>query len=138
MPKVSHTQKKAIISYATICGPPVSQRFSVIFTKVLLRYVFGFCSKKRERKRERVEIFEFQISIADAALGTTIEIHTIDCKKAKIKIGIVGISGRMGKSIAMAISKSSDVILAAGCEHKKHKDVGKDIGIVLGIDKPLS
>ena len=49
-------------------------------------------------------------------------------KKAKIRIGIVGISGRMGKSIAMAISKSSDVILAAGCEHNKHKDIGKDIG----------
>ena len=41
-------------------------------------------------------------------------------KKAKIRIGIVGISGRMGKSIAMAISKSPDAILTAGCEHKKH------------------
>ncbi len=30
--------------------------------------------------------FEFPISIADAALGTTIEIPTIDGKKAKIKI----------------------------------------------------
>ena len=50
-------------------------------------------------------------------------------KKAKIRIGIVGISGRMGKSIAMAISKSSDVMLTAGCEHK-------DIGIVLG-NKPI-
>ena len=57
-------------------------------------------------------------------------------KKAKIRIGIVGISGRMGKSIAMAISKSPDVILTAGCEHKKHKDIGKDIGIVLG-KKPI-
>ena len=53
-------------------------------------------------------------------------------KKAKIRIGIVGISGRMGKSIAMAISKSSDVVLTAGCEYKKHKDIGKDIGVVLG------
>ena len=44
-------------------------------------------------------------------------------KKVKIRIGIVGISGRMGKSIAMAISKSSDAILTAGCEHKKHKDI---------------
>ena len=53
-------------------------------------------------------------------------------KKAKIRIGIVGISGRMGKSIAIAIKKSPNVILTAGCEHKKHKDIGKDIGIVLG------
>ena len=57
-------------------------------------------------------------------------------KKAKIRIGIVGISGRMGKSIAMAISKSPDVILTAGCEHKKHKDIGKDIGVVVG-NKPI-
>ena len=38
--------------------------------------------------------------------------------KTKIRIGIVGISGRMGKSIAMAIKKNTDVILAAGCEYK--------------------
>ena len=49
-------------------------------------------------------------------------------KKKKIKIGIVGISGRMGKSIAMAIKKSTDAVLTAGCEYKKHKDIGKDIG----------
>ena len=40
-------------------------------------------------------------------------------KSSKIKIGIVGISGRMGKSIARAIQKSSDVMLTAGCEYKK-------------------
>ena len=57
-------------------------------------------------------------------------------KGSKIKIGIVGISGRMGKSIAMAIQKSSDVMLTAGCEYKKHKDIGKDIGIVIG-NKPI-
>ena len=38
-------------------------------------------------KRSDVNLFfEFPISIADAALGTTIEIPTIDGKKAKIKI----------------------------------------------------
>ena len=38
-------------------------------------------------KRSEVNLFfEFPISIADAALGTTIEIPTIDGKKAKIKI----------------------------------------------------
>tara|TARA_B100001057_G_scaffold496072_1_gene596599 strand:+ start:1089 stop:2216 length:1128 start_codon:yes stop_codon:yes gene_type:complete len=38
-------------------------------------------------KRSEVHLFfEFPISIADAALGTTIEIPTIDGKKAKIKI----------------------------------------------------
>lgn len=53
-------------------------------------------------------------------------------KNSKIKIGIVGISGRMGKSIARAVQKSPDVLLTAGCEYKKHKDIGKDIGIVTG------
>ena len=57
-------------------------------------------------------------------------------KKAKTRIGIVGISGRMGKSIVVEITKSPDVILASGCEHKKHKDIGKDIGIVTG-NKPI-
>ena len=38
-------------------------------------------------KRSDVNLFfEFPISIADAALGTIIEIPTIDGKKAKIKI----------------------------------------------------
>ena len=38
-------------------------------------------------KRSDVNLFfEFPISIADASLGTTIEIPTIDGKKAKIKI----------------------------------------------------
>ena len=38
-------------------------------------------------KRSDVNLFfECPISIADAALGTTIEIPTIDGKKAKIKI----------------------------------------------------
>jgi 4-hydroxy-tetrahydrodipicolinate reductase len=56
--------------------------------------------------------------------------------KTKIRIGIVGISGRMGKSIAKAIKKNTDAILAAGCEYKEHKDVGKDIGMVIG-NKPI-
>ena len=57
-------------------------------------------------------------------------------KKTKIRIGIVGISGRMGKAIALAIKKSSDLVLTAGSEYKRHKDLGKDIGTLIG-DKPI-
>ena len=53
-------------------------------------------------------------------------------KNKKIKIGIVGIEGRMGKSIAIAVLKSSGVELVAGIEHKNHKMLGKDIGIING------
>ena len=54
----------------------------------------------------------------------------------KVRIGIVGISGRMGKSIAKAIKKNPNLILTAGSEYKKHKDIGKDIGMVTG-NKPI-
>ena len=50
----------------------------------------------------------------------------------KIRIGIVGIEGRMGKSIALAVLKSSGVELVSGIEHSKHKMLGKDIGIING------
>ena len=51
-------------------------------------------------------------------------------KNKKIRIGIVGIEGRMGKSIALAVLKSSGVELVSGIEHSKHKMLGKDIGII--------
>ena len=53
-------------------------------------------------------------------------------KNKKIRIGIVGIEGRMGKSIALAVLKSSGVELVSGIEHSKHKMLGKDIGIING------
>ncbi len=49
-----------------------------------------------------------------------------------IKIGIVGVEGRMGKSIALAVLKSAGVELVAGIEYKKHKMLGKDIGVLNG------
>ena len=50
-------------------------------------YLFINVNSHKLFKRSDVNLFfEFPISIADAALGTTIEIPTIDGKKAKIKI----------------------------------------------------
>jgi len=50
-------------------------------------YLFVNVKSHELFKRSDVNLFfEFPISIADAALGTTIEIPTIDGKKAKIKI----------------------------------------------------
>jgi molecular chaperone DnaJ len=50
-------------------------------------YIFTNVKSHKLFKRSDVNLFfEFPISIADAALGTTIEIPTIDGKKAKIKI----------------------------------------------------
>ena len=50
-------------------------------------YLFINVKSQEVFKRSDVNLFfEFPISIADAALGTTIEIPTIDGKKGKIKI----------------------------------------------------
>ena len=50
-------------------------------------YLFVNVKSHELFKRSDVNLFfEFPISIADAALGTTIEIPTVDGKKAKIKI----------------------------------------------------
>jgi 4-hydroxy-tetrahydrodipicolinate reductase len=56
--------------------------------------------------------------------------------KKKVKIGIVGVSGRMGKSIVLAAKQYPNVIISSGSEYKKHKDIGKDIGVLVG-EKPL-
>ncbi len=56
--------------------------------------------------------------------------------KRKVKIGVVGICGRMGKAIAKASLNNKNVTLVSGSEFKNHKDVGKDIGIIIG-EKPL-
>ena len=49
-----------------------------------------------------------------------------------IKIGVVGVEGRMGKSIVLAVLKSTGVELVSGIEHKKHKMLGRDIGLING------
>ena len=56
--------------------------------------------------------------------------------KNKIRLGIVGISGRLGRSITLAAIKNNNVTLTSGSELKKHRDIGKDIGIIAG-EKPL-
>lgn len=55
--------------------------------------------------------------------------------KKKVNIGIVGIAGRMGISIALAALKNPNINLQAGSEHKGHRMLGKDIGNVIGEKK---
>ena len=54
----------------------------------------------------------------------------------KIKIGVVGVSGRMGKAIVLAAKQNPNVIITSGSEHKKHKAIGADIGVLVG-EKPM-
>ena len=42
-------------------------------------------------------------------------------KTKNVNIGIVGVAGRMGMSIATAALKSANIKIKAGSEHKKHK-----------------
>ena len=53
-------------------------------------------------------------------------------RNEKVKIGIVGISGRMGKAIAINVLESSETKLEAGSEKKNHPSINKDIGLLLG------
>ena len=52
--------------------------------------------------------------------------------KNVIKIGVIGIAGRMGRTIAKLAIYDSEVSLYGGIEHIKHKYLGNDIGELLG------
>ena len=52
--------------------------------------------------------------------------------KKLIKIGIIGVAGRMGRSITKLAMRDSEISLCGGIEHTKHKLLGKDIGELLG------
>ncbi len=55
--------------------------------------------------------------------------------KKNINIGVVGIAGRMGMSIARTALVTPNINLQAGSEHKRHKMLGKDIGHLIGGKK---
>jgi 4-hydroxy-tetrahydrodipicolinate reductase len=50
-----------------------------------------------------------------------------------IKIAVAGASGRMGSRIATLSKDYKDLKLSGAFERKGHKDIGRDIGTVLGI-----
>jgi len=50
-----------------------------------------------------------------------------------IKLGISGVSGRMGKRIGVLASRDKDFNIAAALEAKENPAIGKDIGAVLGV-----
>ena len=52
--------------------------------------------------------------------------------KQGIKIGIVGIGGKMGQSIAKLAINDPKVFINSGIDHAKSKLAGKDIGDLVG------
>jgi len=56
-------------------------------------------------------------------------------KNKKVGIGIVGIAGKMGQSIANLAINDPGISLIAGSENKHHNLIGMDIGLFLGKEK---
>ncbi len=56
-------------------------------------------------------------------------------KKQIIKIGIVGIGGKMGQAIAKLALQDTKVSIKGGSEQTNHKVLNKDIGDLLGASK---
>lgn len=56
-------------------------------------------------------------------------------KNKIVKIGIVGIGGKMGKAIAKLALQDPNVSIKGGSEQPKHKVLKKDIGDLLGASK---
>ena len=52
-----------------------------------------------------------------------------------IKVGICGAAGRMGRTLIKEVTLDETLQLAAALENSKHTDIGKDSGIVAGIQK---
>ena len=51
------------------------------------------------------------------------------------KILVIGIAGRMGKTIAGCIEDTEGVELGGGTEQAGSPNLGKDVGEIIGIDK---
>jgi len=54
---------------------------------------------------------------------------------AKTKIAIAGAAGRMGQAIVRSIQDVPGVELVAATEMSIHKDIGKDVGVIAGLEK---
>ena len=53
---------------------------------------------------------------------------------SKIKTVIAGASGRMGRTLVRLIAETSDLIVSGALERSGHPDLGKDAGILAGIE----
>lgn len=51
-----------------------------------------------------------------------------------MKIGVVGSGGRMGQALVREITTTKNVVFAGGVEREGSQAVGKDVGIVAGIE----
>ena len=52
-----------------------------------------------------------------------------------IKVGICGAAGRMGRTLVKEVTLDETLQLTDALEYSKHTDIGKDSGIVAGIQK---
>ena len=52
---------------------------------------------------------------------------------SKIKILIVGASGRMGQSLVQEIAADKDLALVAAIDHRSSEKLGRDAGEAMGI-----
>lgn len=51
-----------------------------------------------------------------------------------MKIAIVGAAGRMGRMLVTAVTQAEGAVLVGGCEAAGHPDLGKDLGVLAGIE----
>jgi 4-hydroxy-tetrahydrodipicolinate reductase len=51
-----------------------------------------------------------------------------------IRVGLVGAAGRMGRLLAAAILAAPDLRLVLATEHADHPWLGRDVGLVAGVD----
>ena len=58
-------------------------------------------------------------------------------KNKEIKVGIVGVAGKMGQAIASLAINDPKMSLNAGSEYSKHKLMGVDVGLMIGY-KPIN
>lgn len=54
-----------------------------------------------------------------------------------IKIGVNGACGRMGTRLIQLIRERSDLRLTLALESPKHPALGRDIGLIIGVNQPL-
>ena len=52
-----------------------------------------------------------------------------------IKVGICGAAGRMGRTLVKEVALDETLQLTAALEDSKHIDIGKDSGIIAGIEE---
>ena len=54
-------------------------------------------------------------------------------EEAMVKIAVAGAAGRMGSRITALSKEYKGLKLAGACERQGHRDIGKDVGVVIGI-----